>query len=110
MTRILAALALTSLTLAAPALAVEPGRDSTEPPPFRMPPPEAIAACAPLSLDASCRFTFDGRAHQGTCRRGPEGQGPIACAPDRGPKPGQKTGPGQGKADPAAGDHPPPQR
>ncbi len=51
--------------------------------PFRMPPQEAIAACAKLSLDAPCTFTFDGRNHEGTCRRGPEGQGPIACAPTR---------------------------
>jgi hypothetical protein len=110
MTRTLAALALASLTLAASARASEQGGQDQKHPPFRMPPQEAIAACASLSLDASCTFTFDGRAHQGTCRRGPEGQGPVACAPDRGPKPGQKTGPGQGKADPAASDHPPPQR
>ncbi len=51
--------------------------------PFRMPPQEAIAACAKLTLDAACTFTFDGRHHEGTCRRGPEGQGPIACAPKR---------------------------
>jgi hypothetical protein len=62
--------------------------------PFRMPPREAQDACASLSLDATCSFTFDGRAHQGTCRRGPEGQGPVACAPDRGPRPGQQPGTG----------------
>ncbi len=59
---------------------------------FRMPPQEAIDACASLTGEVPCSFTFDGRVHQGLCRRGPEGQGPVACAPHRGP--GQEGAPG----------------
>jgi hypothetical protein len=110
MTRILAALALGSLALTAPAGAGEQGGQDQAHPPFRMPPQEAIAACASLSLDAACRFTFDGRAHEGTCRRGPEGQGPIACAPNRGPRPGMDPGPGQGKVDASGGEPGQPRR
>ncbi len=77
------ALALT-LLLSLPAVAIGgddgPGPEKRA---FRMPPQEAIASCAKLTLDAACTFTFDGRHHEGTCRRGPEGQGPIACAPKR---------------------------
>jgi hypothetical protein len=88
-------LALLCLTLALP-LAARAGDEPGEgPPPFRMPPQEAIAACASLALDAACTFTFDGRPHEGTCRRGPGGEGPIACAPDRRPGgPGGERGPG----------------
>jgi hypothetical protein len=78
--------ALFGLLLAVPAFAEEskPQEGSR---PFRMPPQEAIDACAKLTSGVSCSFTFDGRAHQGVCRRGPEGQGPVACAPHRGPGP-----------------------
>jgi hypothetical protein len=90
------ALALLCLALSATAFA---GDDAPSPErhPFRMPPQEAIAACAKLSLDAACTFTFDGRHHEGTCRRGPEGQGPIACAPTRHDKGAPGTGPGKGQ-------------
>ncbi len=77
--------------------------------PFRMPPQEAIDACAKLTAGASCSFGFDGRAHQGLCRRGPEGQGPVACAPQRGPGqegapgPGSGTGAGQKQPEPGGG-------
>lgn len=84
MTKRMLWLALCGLTLAPAALAGEQGSGEKEGGrPFRMPPAEALAACAKLSLDATCSFTFDGRSHQGVCRRGPEGQGPIACAPNR---------------------------
>jgi hypothetical protein len=49
----------------------------------RPPPQEAIDACLHLDLDQLCRFTHDGREHEGSCRRPPDGQGPISCAPDR---------------------------
>jgi hypothetical protein len=52
--------------------------------PARRPPPqEAIDACLHLDLDQLCRFTKDGRDHEGSCRRLPGGQGPLHCAPDR---------------------------
>jgi hypothetical protein len=56
------------------------GRDGPGRPP---PPPEAVEACTHLDLDQLCRFTHDGREHEGSCRRGPDGQGPLSCAPDR---------------------------
>ncbi len=68
--------------------------------PFRPPPQEAVQACAKLELNATCRFTFDGRAHEGACRRGPEGQGPVACAPDHA-REQQERGPG-GEGGPGA--------
>jgi hypothetical protein len=102
---------LLGVTLAWPALAGEK-REEGSARPFRMPPQEAQAACAALKLDDACRFTFDGRAHTGTCRRGPGGEGPIACAPDRGGergergerggarREGQRGGQGEGRAGP----------
>ena len=55
--------------------------------PRRAPPQEAVDACARLAVDQACRFTFDGRDHEGVCRRGPDGQGTLACAPRQGPPP-----------------------
>ncbi len=50
----------------------------------RAPPQEAIDACLHLDVDQLCRFTRDGREHEGSCRRPPPGtEGPISCAPDR---------------------------
>jgi hypothetical protein len=90
------------LVLAVPALAGEPEpREGGHP--FRMPPQEAQAACAALALGDACSFTFDGRAHQGVCRRGPEGQGPVACAPHRGPGGEKKEGGPGGKLGPEGG-------
>ncbi len=52
--------------------------------PRRPPPQEAIDACLHLDVDQLCRFTRNGRAHEGSCRRPPPGvEGPISCAPDR---------------------------
>jgi hypothetical protein len=98
------------IALAVPALAGEP--DAKEGGhPFRMPPQEAQAACATLALGDACAFTFEGRAHLGVCRRGPEGQGPVACAPHRGPGGGKKEGgPGGGPAPEGAGGHGPASR
>jgi hypothetical protein len=55
--------------------------------PRRAPPPEAVDACARLAADQTCRFTFEGRDHEGVCRAGPDGQGTLACAPRHGPPP-----------------------
>jgi hypothetical protein len=49
----------------------------------RPPPQEAIDSCLHLDLDQLCRFTREGREHEGSCRRAPDGQGPLHCAPDR---------------------------
>jgi hypothetical protein len=62
------------------------GEEPPRPPPSggrRPPPPEAVEACAHLDLDALCRFTHDGRELEGSCRRAPDGQGDVSCAPDR---------------------------
>jgi hypothetical protein len=51
----------------------------------RGPPPEALAACSGLSAGQNCSFSHDGHDITGTCRNGPDGNGPIACAPAGGP-------------------------
>jgi hypothetical protein len=51
------------------------------------PPEEAFAACASLTVDATCAFEIDGHHLDGTCRNGPDGNGPLACAPDHPPPP-----------------------
>lgn len=45
------------------------------------PPQEALDACANLAAGAACSFDADGHHVDGTCRTGPDGQGPLACAP-----------------------------
>ncbi len=92
----IAGLSLLCLTLALPDLvpAGDPPNDGSRPP-RRPPPPEAITACEKLALDAPCSFTHNDRADKGSCRRGPGGQGPLACAPDR-----------KGEQDGARGDAP----
>ncbi len=67
--------------------------------PFRMPPQEAQAACAQRELGAACTFTLDGRPHAGVCRRGPQGEGPIACDPHGAPG-GSAGEPGKGAPQP----------
>jgi hypothetical protein len=62
---------------------VEGGTPCSKPPP---PPKEAIDACASLSEGDTCHFTIDGHAIDGSCRKGPGGEGPLACAP-KGPPP-----------------------
>ncbi len=86
------------------------GSDHCRPP---LPPKEAVDACASLAADATCAFDIDGHHVTGTCKHGPsfggtlvpgcdasllrcgrvgdqshsgpEGQGPLACAPDHPP-------------------------
>ncbi|MCC6897422.1 MAG: hypothetical protein IT377_00530 [Polyangiaceae bacterium] len=45
------------------------------------PPPEALAACAGLTADAACSVKLPPKTIDGTCRSGPGGTGPLACAP-----------------------------
>ncbi len=57
-----------------------PGPRSEGRPP---PPPESVEACVHLDRDQLCRFTKDGREHEGSCRLRAGGEGPLHCAPDR---------------------------
>ncbi len=51
-------------------------------PPFpHRPPREALDACAQLDADAACSISIDGHSSEGTCRRGPGADDPLACAP-----------------------------
>lgn len=57
------------------------------PPPPGKPPQEAIDACASHAEGDTCSVTFHDRTMEGTCRKGPNGEGTLACAP-KGPPPG----------------------
>ena len=61
------------------------------PPPL---PPQAIDACANLTAGAACAFDIDSHHVTGTCRQGPNGSGPLACAPDQPPPPPGGSGSG----------------
>lgn len=51
------------------------------------PPPEAVDACASKAAGDACTVSFpDGNSVEGVCRSGPDGNGPLACAPN-GPPP-----------------------
>lgn len=68
------------------------------PPPggHREPPPEAVAACKDKAEDAACTVTLRERTLEGACKRGPDGKGPLACAPPGPPPPppgGERPGP-----------------
>jgi hypothetical protein len=67
-----------------------PMRDSTElvctPKPMG-PPPVAVEACASLADGAACRFVIDGKTLESVCRKGPNGEEPLACAPPPPPGP-----------------------
>ncbi len=54
--------------------------------PGRGPPREAVTACAGLSANAACAFTFEGTNVTGTCFAPPSG-GALACRPDNLPPP-----------------------
>ncbi|MBI2894026.1 MAG: hypothetical protein HYY06_10775 [Deltaproteobacteria bacterium] len=45
------------------------------------PPAAALDACADLAADAACSISIDGHSIDGTCRRGPGADDPLACAP-----------------------------
>lgn len=58
------------------------------PPPGPMrPPQEAIEACANRAEGDACSVTFGDRTMDGTCRKGPNGDGSLACAPKAPPGP-----------------------
>ncbi len=61
------------------------GSDHGCPPP--LPPKEAVDACASSNAGDACAFDIDSHHVTGTCRRGPDSQGPLACAPDQPPPP-----------------------
>ncbi len=52
-----------------------------------MPPAEALAACTSSAAGDSCAFDVDSHHVDGTCRNGPDGTGPLACAPAHLPPP-----------------------
>jgi hypothetical protein len=59
------------------------------------PPPEALAACQELAVDAACSVKLGERTITGKCMQGPGADHPLACRPDRplGPHPGMHHGP-----------------
>jgi hypothetical protein len=61
-------------------------------------PQAAIDACATQSAGDACAFDVDSHHVAGTCRQGPDGHGPLACAPDQ-PPPPPPQGSGAGSGD-----------
>lgn len=57
------------------------------PPPHHKPPQAAFDACKGASEGAACSVTFGDHTMSGTCRKGPNGEGDLACAPDHPPGP-----------------------
>jgi hypothetical protein len=55
--------------------------------PGRRPPKQAFEACANKQVGDACSVTFGDRTITGTCSKGPDGQGALACKPDRAPGP-----------------------
>ena len=55
--------------------------------PHRPPPKEAFDACNNKQAGDACSVTFGDRTITGTCSKGPDGQGALACKPDRPPGP-----------------------
>jgi hypothetical protein len=71
------------------------------------PPQAAIDACANQSAGASCAFDIDSHHVTGTCRQGPNGNGPLACAPDGGGQPPPPPPGGGGSGDDCGPPRPP---
>jgi len=53
----------------------------------RGPPPEAVEACKEIADGEACAVTLGGDTLDGTCAKGPDGNGPLACRPTRMPAP-----------------------
>ena len=53
----------------------------------RKPPQAAFDACKSHAEGDACSVTFDGRTMNGTCRKGPNGESDLACAPAHPPGP-----------------------
>ena len=54
--------------------------------PWHGPPPEAFAACESLAEGDACTVSIHEHTLEGSCLSPPDGDGPLACAPD-GPPP-----------------------
>jgi hypothetical protein len=72
----LALLALTNVR----ALDARAANDNGDRPPPPHLPREAVEACAELQEGASCSVSRRGQTVSGKCHKGPDGQGPLACA------------------------------
>jgi hypothetical protein len=75
-----------ALTVAAPNSACTHGEAQQVPTMQQMPTPmpssAAFSACNGHRAGDACSYMeTDGRRVSGTCRNGPDGQGPLACAP-----------------------------
>jgi hypothetical protein len=57
------------------------------PPPGHKPPQEAFDACKGSTEGAACSVTFHNHTLNGTCKKGPDGDDALACAPDHPPGP-----------------------
>lgn len=55
------------------------------------PPPEALTACTGLAENATCSMTLGDKTVSGSCRRGPQADAGLACAPS-GPPPHEHHG------------------
>ena len=55
--------------------------------PHGPPPKEAFDACQSLAESANCTVQLGDHAIEGTCRKGPDGQSKLACAPNHPPMP-----------------------
>lgn len=64
-------------------------------------PPEALVACEERSASEACTVELTARTLRGTCRRPPDPEAPLACAPERAP---------DGAAPPGGEPPPPPPR
>ncbi len=83
--------ALATSTATAPPVPV----DDAPPPPPHKPPQEAFDACKSLSEGDACSVSFNGHTMNGTCRKGPNGEPELACAPAHppGPPPSHESAP-----------------
>jgi hypothetical protein len=77
--------ALPMLSSAATSPASEPPEAGERRP--KGPPPEAVAACKDKSEGSACSLDFHGTAIDGSCRKAPDGNGPLACMPSHPPPP-----------------------
>jgi hypothetical protein len=77
------------------ALPLAAGADGKRP--HRPPPPEAVEACRERAPGDACTVTLRDHTVDGVCREAPDGEGPLACVPDR-PPPGPPPGPPPEKA------------
>ena len=66
-----------------------PTSEPADAPPPHKPPQQAFDACKSLNEGDACSVTFDGHTMNGTCRKGPNGESDLACAPPhpQGPPP-----------------------